>query len=68
MRAATRRGPPTATIRTNPALGRSDPRRILDVCRELLPWLSPECARMKTAVDTGLQNTGFRCVKDGTPP
>jgi formylglycine-generating enzyme required for sulfatase activity len=22
-------------------------------------------ARMKTAVDTGLQNTGFRCVKDG---
>lgn len=25
-------------------------------------------ARMKTAADTGLQNTGFRCVKDGTPP
>jgi sulfatase modifying factor 1 len=25
-------------------------------------------ARMKTSVDTGLQNTGFRCVKDGTPP
>ena len=25
-------------------------------------------ARMKTAPDTGLQNTGFRCVKDGTPP
>ncbi len=24
-------------------------------------------ARMKTAVDTGLQNTGFRCVKDGPP-
>ena len=22
-------------------------------------------ARMKTAPDTGLQNTGFRCVKDG---
>ncbi len=25
-------------------------------------------ARMKTAVDTGLQNTGFRCVKDGPQP
>ena len=25
-------------------------------------------ARMKTAPDTGLQNTGFRCAKDGTPP
>jgi formylglycine-generating enzyme len=25
-------------------------------------------ARMKTAVDTGLQNTGFRCVKDGPAP
>ncbi|MDB6150671.1 MAG: hypothetical protein JWQ44_2119 [Chthoniobacter sp.] len=25
-------------------------------------------ARMKTAIDTGLQNTGFRCVKDGPAP
>jgi formylglycine-generating enzyme required for sulfatase activity len=25
-------------------------------------------ARMKTAPDTGLQNTGFRCAKNGTPP
>ena len=25
-------------------------------------------ARMKTAPDTGLQNTGFRCAKSGTPP
>ena len=25
-------------------------------------------ARMKTAPDTGLQNTGFRCVKDGSAP
>ncbi len=25
-------------------------------------------ARMKTAPDTGLENTGFRCAKNGTPP
>lgn len=25
-------------------------------------------ARMKTAIDTGLQNTGFRCVKDAPKP
>lgn len=38
------------------------------LCSEIASRGFRPSARMKAAPDTGLQDTGFRCVKDGTPP
>jgi sulfatase modifying factor 1 len=60
-------GPDTSFDPNEPGVWKRVTRGGSWMCSELYNKGYRPSARMKTAPDTGLQDTGFRCVKNATP-